>query len=113
MYTISIMNATTSKIKDRVNAKESYKNVLSDEDKTMYIELMKYTNVSFFCPMCDNNDFVIAEGFFLHDISIKTEVQALSGKKIPTIPIICTKCGFISQHAVLVLHKYIKDLQKK
>lgn len=71
------------------------------------------TNV--LCPMCKNNHFVVAEGYFNTTLQNSLESFSLGGRSIPTIPIICSKCGFVSQHAlgVLGLLPEIKEEKEK
>ena len=61
------------------------------------------------CPMCNSNHFIIADGYFNHQIAAKNAIIAnggavyLGGPSIPSIAIVCTNCGFISQHSLGVL----------
>lgn len=55
------------------------------------------------CPMCGNNNFIIADGYFTDVIQTDLQILQLDGTKLPTIPIICNKCGFVSSHALGIL----------
>jgi len=77
---------------------------LSEEDKNKIIAKLTEKGVFANCPMCGNRNFVIADGYFNHPIQSTIEGGiVLAGPSIPTIAIICSKCGFISQHALGVL----------
>lgn len=77
---------------------------LSEEDKKKIIEEFAKRGVKYHCPMCGNNNFVVADGYFNNTIQPELKGFILGGPSIPTIPIICTNCGYISQHALGVLN---------
>jgi hypothetical protein len=52
------------------------------------------------CPMCKNESFTLADGYFSTPLQRSVSFYGLGGKAIPAIAIICDNCGFISQHAV-------------
>lgn len=55
------------------------------------------------CPMCGNNRFSLVSGFFNNSVQTKMSEFQLGGKSVPTIAVVCDKCGFVSQHAIGVL----------
>ncbi len=55
------------------------------------------------CPICHNRHFVIADGYFNTSIQGQLNGMMLGGPSIPSIGLICNKCGFISHHALGVL----------
>ena len=52
------------------------------------------------CPMCQERNFTMAEGYFMNTMQTDFNSIALGGQAIPTIGIICNNCGFVSQHAI-------------
>lgn len=52
------------------------------------------------CPMCGNKHFSIGDGYFVTSIQDNLKDIQIGGEVIPSIPIICNKCGFISLHAL-------------
>ena len=52
------------------------------------------------CPMCQNKKFVLANGYYYNILQSDLEQVSLDGQMTPVIGIICTKCGFLSQHAL-------------
>ena len=52
------------------------------------------------CPMCSNRNFTIADAYLRNDLQPDIRNVNLGGPSIPAIAIICTNCGFISQHAI-------------
>lgn len=55
------------------------------------------------CPMCGNKHFIIGDGYFNSFVQDDFKSLNLGGPSIPSIPIICNKCGFISMHALGIL----------
>jgi hypothetical protein len=66
------------------------------------------------CPMCGHSNFTIADGYVRNEILDDFTNVTIGGTGIPSIPIICTNCGFISYHALGVLgllnRSNLKDL---
>lgn len=86
---------------------------LSQEEINKILEELKKRGVSKMCPMCGNPHFSIAPAYFVNLLQPSVSNLSLSGKSIPSIPIICTNCGFISQHAIGVLGIMPKEAQKE
>jgi len=55
------------------------------------------------CPMCQNKSFTMADGYFQNFLQSNFDNISIGGQNIPTIAIICNKCGFVSQHALGIL----------
>jgi hypothetical protein len=73
----------------------------SEEHKNEIIRRLRDKGVRGECPMCGHKNFALAEGYFNHPI--QTQLGGglvLGGPTIPTVAIICTNCGFTSQHAL-------------
>lgn len=74
---------------------------LSDADKQRIIDKLNEKGVRAPCPMCGNKNFVLADGYFNHPIQSNPRAGlVIGGPSIPTIAIICSNCGFTSQHAL-------------
>ncbi len=73
---------------------------LSDEQKKKLAEALgkKINNIT--CPMCKNQEFSITDGYFNNVLQSSISAITLGGQMIPTIAVICTNCGFVSQHAL-------------
>lgn len=74
--------------------------MLNQEEKQKIIQILSEKINTLKCPMCDNKNFSIADGYFFNLIQDNLESIKLGGVSIPTIAIICKKCGFVSQHAL-------------
>lgn len=77
--------------------------LLSVEDKQVIIEKIQSIISNLECPICHNKSFIIADGYFNTAIQGDLKGMRLGGPSIPSIGIICDKCGFISHHALGVL----------
>lgn len=59
---------------------------------------------SLVCPICENNNFILADGFdadLLRD-SIGEEL-AISGLAIPEVVVVCSHCGYIMKFSTGIL----------
>ncbi len=56
------------------------------------------------CPMCGNGRFTVLEGFIRNDVQQSADGFSIGEGSVPAVAIVCTRCGFISQHAVGVIH---------
>lgn len=75
-----------------------------DEDKKAEItEILTERGAVKPCPRCDNEQFALADGYFNQVIQKDLEGMSLGGPSIPSVAVVCTNCGYISQHALGVL----------
>lgn len=78
--------------------------ITQEEKQRIILELNKRFNSSGIkCPMCGNNHFIIGDGYFNSFMQDDFRNLNIGGPSIPSIPIICDRCGFISSHALGVL----------
>ena len=74
--------------------------MVSQEEKEKIIQKLNELIHDSKCPMCGNDKFIIADGYFSNIMQENPTALKLSGSIMPTIPIVCDKCGFVSQHAL-------------
>ena len=78
--------------------------ITQEEKQRIILELNKrFGSSGIKCPMCGNNHFIIGDGYFNSFMQDDIRSLNLGGPSIPSIPIICDRCGFISSHALGVL----------
>lgn len=77
--------------------------MISNEDKQKIISKLNSRIGNIKCPMCGNNHFIIVDGYFNPTMQDDLNNLVLGGPSIPSIAIVCNKCGFISSHALGVL----------
>lgn len=85
---------------------------LNKKQKEQIIEALRNKGVKGICPMCGNKHFVLADGYFNNTLQADIVKLSLGGSGIPTAPIICSNCGFVSEHALGVLGLLPKDEKK-
>ncbi|MBO5254845.1 MAG: hypothetical protein J6B07_03365 [Opitutales bacterium] len=73
---------------------------LTEKDKQKIIQILNSRIPNLECPMCKNKNFIILDGYFNDTIANELKVIAIGGTTIPSIGIVCGKCGFISRHAL-------------
>lgn len=78
-------------------------NILSIEDKKKIAEALEKKKNGLTCPMCQNKNFIMADGYFNNIMQTQFNSMSIGGPAIPTIAIVCSNCGFVSQHALGVL----------
>ena len=81
--------------------------MLTEEKKAELIRVLserleKYAKRSA-CPMCGHAHFTIADAYLSNTLQVNLESVTLGGPSIPSLAIICTNCGFISQHSLGIL----------
>jgi ribosomal protein S27E len=81
--------------------------MLSQETKNRIIEVLntrlRANGRAVQCPMCGHNNFAISDAYISNSLQDDFQNIVLGGPSIPSIAVICTNCGFISQHALGVL----------
>ena len=87
--------------------------MLSQEKKQEIIQKLNERIQVLTCPMCHQHNFVIANGYFSHFLQDNMKDVSIGGSSIPTIAIVCTHCGFVSQHALGVLGMLPKNEENK
>ena len=78
--------------------------LIPENEKQKIAQLLNEKGVKTTCPMCGRDKFILADGYFNNHIQsgFKNGLE-LGGPSIPTVAIVCTNCGFTSQHALGVL----------
>jgi hypothetical protein len=91
--------------------------MFNEDQKKHIIEVLdnKFQNLNkpISCPMCGNGKFTLAGGYFVSILQDNVNNIALGGSSLPTVSIICTNCGFVSQHAVGLIGLLPKKEEKK
>lgn len=77
--------------------------MLTEKEKIEIKEAVEKKLHDLTCPMCKNKNFTMADGYFFNSMQTDANSINLGGQAIPTIGLICSNCGFVSQHALGVL----------
>jgi hypothetical protein len=76
---------------------------IPQEQKEKIIAEMVKREATLPCPRCGNKNFTLVDGYFTQPLSSEIGALVLGGPTVPSVVTICTRCGFISQHALGVL----------
>jgi ribosomal protein S27AE len=72
----------------------------SEEQRNGIVRALQERDAKLPCPRCGNNKFTLMDGLFNQPVQSKPGDIVLGGRAIPSIIIVCTRCGFMSQHAL-------------
>ena len=73
---------------------------ISSDMQEKIISILEERGVSQPCPRCGNENFVLSDGYAVLPVHGKLQGLTIGGRSIPCIITICTKCGFLSMHAL-------------
>jgi hypothetical protein len=80
---------------------------LNDDQMREIIEILHKRKSRQPCPRCRNKDFTLIDGYFNQPIQKSVPVSVTDiineGPFISSIVVVCTRCGYLSQHALSVL----------
>jgi hypothetical protein len=74
-----------------------------DITKQAIINALSEAGADMPCPRCGNKTFTLIEGYQAIQLSTEPELphwREGGGSIIPTIMVICNKCGYLMQHAL-------------
>jgi transcription elongation factor Elf1 len=52
------------------------------------------------CPRCNNEKFSLTDGYFVQSLQSEARGIIIGGLGLPSVILVCTRCGFMSQHAL-------------
>jgi ribosomal protein S27AE len=52
------------------------------------------------CPRCGNDVFAILDGYINHFVQTRPGDVIIGGPSVPTAVVVCTKCGWLAEHAL-------------
>jgi ribosomal protein S27AE len=77
---------------------------ISDVEKQKVLEALDEAGANLPCPRCGNGQFSLVDGYFNHPIQTSLGGLVIGGPSVPSVVVVCNKCGFISQHALGALN---------
>lgn len=81
--------------------------MLSEDKKKELIEVLsarlRRNGKTTTCPMCGHTQFTIADAYVTNVLQDDVKSVSIGGPAIPALAILCSNCGFISQHALGML----------
>ncbi len=77
---------------------------LSPEEKQKISNRLQERGALLPCPRCGNQSFTLLDGYINHPLQNKVSAGLiLGGPIVPTIGVVCTRCGFLAEHAIGIL----------
>jgi len=73
---------------------------IPDDRKQEIIKALENKGARLPCPRCGNQSFTLLDGYFNQTIQTNLVGIVLGGPSIPSVVIACSRCGFLSQHAL-------------
>lgn len=76
---------------------------MSQEEKNNIVRILQEKGAVMPCPRCGKNQFTLADGYLNNSLQQDLNGITIGGPSIPSVAVVCTNCGYISQHAIGVL----------
>jgi len=73
---------------------------IPEEQKTKIIAALQEAGAVNPCPRCGNQTFSLVGGYFNQFIQNQLGGIVIGGPSIPSIAVVCNRCGFMAQHAL-------------
>lgn len=77
--------------------------IIKEEEKQRIIKALEEHGASLPCPRCGNQQFTLLDGYFNQTIQTELKGMVIGGPSVPSVVVVCTRCGYMSQHALGVL----------
>lgn len=75
--------------------------MIPEEQKKLILRILSSKIPQFQCPMCQSKVFAILDGYMTNNLQEDYKNIVLPNKQIiPSVIIVCTNCGFMSQHSI-------------
>ena len=77
---------------------------MNEDQKKKVIQALQEKGSVLPCPRCGNQNFTLIDGYFNQPLQKQLSNNlVIGGPSIPSVGVVCNKCGFIAHHAVGVL----------
>lgn len=73
---------------------------MTQEEKDKIIHKLTEKGAQHPCPRCGHKSFTLLDGYFSHPLQANISDLVLGGISVPSVVVVCTNCGFLSQHAL-------------
>ena len=77
--------------------------MLTTEKKQLIINKLLERISRYQCPICHNDSCTIVDGYLANTLQNDISSMQLGGSFLPSVAIVCNKCGFTSMHNAKVL----------
>ena len=86
---------------------------LSQEEQQRIVAALESRGAKLPCPRCANATFTLVSGYVSQSVQTQLGGLVIGGPRIPSVAVICTRCGFISHHALGTLGLLPKSLAEQ
>ncbi len=86
---------------------------IKDAITTELVKRVKEKGIDLKCPICNNQNFMLVDGFSRRDLSKNYKYIQLGQQYIPSISIICDNCGYLMDFALGTLGFLKKEESKE
>ena len=73
---------------------------MKEDEKQRIIQALEERGAKLPCPRCGNQQFTLVNGYFNQTIQTELKGIVIGGPSVPSIVVACTRCGYLSQHAL-------------
>jgi predicted nucleic-acid-binding Zn-ribbon protein len=73
---------------------------MKEDEKQKIIQALEERGAKLPCPRCGNQQFTLVDGYFNQTIQTELKGMVIGGPSVPSIVVVCTRCGYMSQHAL-------------
>ena len=70
------------------------------EEKNRIIQALEKAGAVLPCPRCGNQAFSLVGGYFSQWMQPKLAGIVIGGPSVPSVAVVCNRCGFMSHHAL-------------
>lgn len=75
-------------------------NGIPPDQKQKIVEALEKASARLPCPRCGNTSFTLLDGFFNQPVQTDLGGLVLGGPSVPSVVVVCNRCGFLAQHAL-------------
>ncbi|MFA5360192.1 MAG: hypothetical protein WC349_04530 [Patescibacteria group bacterium] len=73
---------------------------MKQEEKEKVIHVLEEKLAKLPCPRCGNQQFSLVDGYTTQSLQNDLKSMVIGGPNIPSVIVVCNRCGFMSQHAL-------------
>jgi ribosomal protein S27AE len=84
---------------------------MDDAEQKKVIAALEKAGARLPCPRCGNTQFSLLDGYINNPIQSNLSGIFIGGPSIPAVVVACTKCGYLSQHALGALNLLPKQAE--
>lgn len=77
--------------------------MMTESRKIQIIQELSKRTGRISCPICHHEQFTIVDGYFVDTVQDELKNLQLGGRTLPSVMIVCNKCGYIARFALGVL----------